>query len=63
MSFHLPVFFGILLGIVLAADLVPEILIFTEGKYAALLWVNLWGLFACFLLHRLPVILYSRGSS
>ncbi len=63
LSFHLPVLFGILLGIILAADLVPEMLIFTDGKYAALLWVNLWGLFACFLLHRLPVILYSSGSS
>lgn len=55
LSFHLPVWFGVLLGIVLATNTFPSSLIFSEGKYAALLWANLWGLLVCFILHRIPL--------
>lgn len=55
LSFHLPVWFGVLIGIGLAVDYFPESLIFTEGKYASLLWANLWGLIACFLLYFIPI--------
>lgn len=59
-SFHFPVWLGVFLGIVLAAGYFPETLIFTEGKYADLLWVNLWGLLACFILFFIPKYLWKN---
>lgn len=50
LAFHLPVGFGILVGIVLALGYFPEQLVFTTGKYADLLWANLWGIIGCFIL-------------
>lgn len=55
LSFHLPVWFGVFVGIVLAVGAFPEILVFSKGKYAALLWANFWGVLICFLLHRIPL--------
>lgn len=62
LSFHLPVWFGVFVGILLATDTFPDNLIYTDGKYAALLWANAWGLLICFILHRLP-LLYRNGKS
>ncbi len=53
-SFHLPVWFGVLVGLVLALGYFPEPLILTEGKYAGLLWANVWGGTICFGLYLIP---------
>ncbi len=54
-SFHLSVFCGILFGFLLIFKVFPESLIFTEGKYADLLWVNFWGILSCIILYFIPV--------
>ncbi|MEM1319705.1 MAG: sodium:solute symporter [Bacteroidota bacterium] len=56
LSFHLSVGFGLAVGILLALDQFPQGLVFTTGKYAALLWANVWGLLGCFLLFILPLM-------
>ncbi len=55
-SFHLPIFWGVFVGIILAMDYFPDSLIYTQGKYASLLWSNLWGLIICFILFFIPII-------
>jgi hypothetical protein len=57
LAFHLPVGFGILVGLVLALGYFPDQLIFTTGKYADLLWANLWGLLGCFTLYLFAISL------
>ena len=54
-SFQLPVWFGIIVGILLALDLIPNQVIFSEGRYASLLWANVWGLLICFVLYLAPI--------
>ena len=56
LSFHLPVWFGVILGLILAAGQFPEFLIFSSGRYASLLWSNLWGLIICFILFFIPIL-------
>lgn len=56
-SFHLSIGFGFLIGLVLAFGLFPETLVFTTGKYADLLWSNLWGLIGCFILFFIPILM------
>lgn len=56
-SFHLPVWFGVGIGVLLAVGFFPKGLIFTTGKYADLLWSNIWGLLCCFMLFFIPIIL------
>ena len=53
-SFYLSVFCGLLFGILLVFEVFPESLIFTEGNYASLLWVNLWGILSCIILYFMP---------
>jgi hypothetical protein len=53
-SFYLSVITGLLFGFVLIFELLPEALIFTEGKYANLLWVNIWGILVCNILYFIP---------
>ncbi|QLG45225.1 SLC5/6 family protein [Costertonia aggregata] len=53
-SFHLSVFCGILFGFLLIFNWFPKELIFTTGKYANLLWINLWGIVSCILLYFIP---------
>jgi len=53
-SFHLSIICGILFGFLLVFNAFPEELIFTEGKYADLLWVNVWGILSCILLYLIP---------
>lgn len=53
-SFYLSVGAGFVFGILLVFNVFPESLIFTEGKYASLLWVNLWGISSCIILYFIP---------
>ncbi|APZ46248.1 sodium:solute symporter [Polaribacter reichenbachii] len=53
-SFYWSIFCGLFFGILLVFNLFPEELIFTKGKYASLLWSNLWGILCCTLLYFIP---------
>ena len=53
-SFHLSVFCGILFGFLLIFKGFPNALIFTDGKYGDLLWINFWGILSCFILYFIP---------
>lgn len=53
-SFYVSVFTGIVFGFILVFEIFPKQLIFTEGKYADLLWVNIWGIGSCILLYLIP---------
>ena len=53
-SFYLSVGCGIIFGFLLVFKVFPEALIFTKGRYADLLWVNVWGIFSCNLLYFVP---------
>jgi hypothetical protein len=53
-SFHLSVIGGLFFGLLLLFDVFPKSLIFTEGKYADLLWVNVWGIVTCIILYFVP---------
>ena len=53
-SFYLSVFGGIFFGFTLLFNIFPTALIFTTGKFADLLWVNIWGIFTCIILYWLP---------
>ncbi|MDP5231984.1 MAG: sodium:solute symporter [Cellulophaga sp.] len=55
LSFHLSVLCGIIFGFLLVFEIFPHQLIFTEGKYADLLWINFWGILSCILLYFIPV--------
>ena len=52
-SFYLSVICGIVFGFLLVFNSFPEQLIFTTGKYADLLWVNVWGILACIILYTI----------
>ena len=53
-SFYLSVGCGLLFGFLLIFKIFPEALIFTKGRYADLLWVNVWGIFSCNILYFVP---------
>ncbi|WP_405609283.1 sodium:solute symporter family transporter [Polaribacter sp. Asnod1-A03] len=53
-SFYLSVFCGLVFGFLLIFGLFPEALIFTTGKYSALLWSNFWGVISCTILYFIP---------
>jgi Na+/proline symporter len=53
-SFYLSVFCGLVFGLFLVFDVFPEALIFTKGRYASLLWVNIWGIISCIILYFIP---------
>lgn len=53
-SFYLSVITGLIFGFILVFNLFPDALIFTKGKYASLLWVNIWGILACNILYFIP---------
>jgi len=58
MSFHLSVGTGILSGVILVFGLLPHSWYLTQGKYAGLLSINLYGTGLCFLLYTVPLLLY-----
>ncbi|PIB23392.1 sodium:solute symporter [Maribacter sp. 4G9] len=53
-SFHLSVLCGLIFGLFLVFNWFPEQFIFTTGKYADLLWINVWGILCCTLLYFIP---------
>ncbi|SDS24380.1 Na+/proline symporter [Gramella sp. MAR_2010_147] len=53
-SFYLSVFCGLVFGFLLVFDIFPQSLIFTEGPYADLLWINIWGILSCLILYLIP---------
>lgn len=53
-SYYLSVSCGLFFGFLLLFNAFPETLIFTTGKYADLLWVNVWGILSCVLLYFIP---------
>ncbi|MDB2462945.1 sodium:solute symporter [Algibacter sp.] len=53
-SFYLSTICGIVFGFLLVFKVFPEALIFTKGKYADLLWVNVWGILSCIILYLAP---------
>ncbi len=53
-SFYLSVITGIVFGIVLVFEIFPDSIIFTRGKYADLLWVNVWGMLSCIIIYFIP---------
>ena len=59
-SFYLSVISGLLFGFMLIFNAFPEALIFTKGKYADLLWVNIWGILSCNILYFIPKWLQSK---
>lgn len=59
-SFFLSVSSGLVFGLILVFDVFPKQLIFTTGKYADLLWVNIWGLIVCFILYFIPTWIRKR---
>ena len=56
LSFHLSFWTGMLLGVLLAAGLIPPSWAIGEGKYALLLGTNLYGLALCFIGFLLPLL-------
>ena len=57
LSFQLSVWFGVIVGLILAFGQMPDFLVFTSGRYASLLWANVWGLIGCFILYLIPAML------
>ncbi|MBC5841641.1 sodium:solute symporter [Flavobacterium sp. F-380] len=53
-SFYLSVICGIVFGFILVFNWLPTNLIFTDGKYAGLLWVNIYGILSCIVLYCAP---------
>ncbi|MCB4807661.1 sodium:solute symporter [Tamlana sp. 62-3] len=53
-SFFLSVITGVIFGFLLVFKSFPTSLIFTTGKYADLLWVNVWGISCCIILYLIP---------
>jgi Na+/proline symporter len=53
-SFYMSVICGLVFGILLVFNWFPESLIFTKGRYADLLWVNIWGILSCIILYFIP---------
>ncbi|WP_417859961.1 sodium:solute symporter family transporter [Winogradskyella sediminis] len=59
-SFYLSVITGLVFGFLLVFNVFPESLIFTQGKYADLLWVNIWGILSCNMIYFIPKWLKSK---
>jgi len=53
-SFYTSVTCGLFFGFLLVFNVFPETFIFTKGKYAPLLWVNIWGILSCIILYFIP---------
>ena len=62
-SFHLSVWTGVAVGLLLASGKTPASLIWFDGKYGDLLSLNLWGSLLCFGLFFLPLVVQKRGWS
>ena len=62
-SFHLSVWTGVAVGILLASGKTPASLIWFSGKYADLLSLNLWGSILCFTLFFLPLVFSGKKNT
>ncbi len=62
LSFHLSVWTGVAVGILLATGKTPASLIWFDGKYGDLLSLNLWGSVLCFSLFFLPILFKKRSA-
>ena len=54
LSYFLSVICGLVFGFLLLFEWFPETLIFTSGKYASLLWINVYGILFSFILFLIP---------
>ncbi len=61
LSFHLSFWPGMILGVLLAAGLIPGAWAIGEGRYALLLGTNLYGLLICTVGFLLPLALPARS--
>ena len=59
-SFFLSVGCGLLFGFLLVFEMFPTQFIYTTGKYAELLWVNIWGILSCFIVYFIPIWIRKR---
>lgn len=59
-SFHLSVWTGVAVGILLASKKTPPSLLWFDGKYGDLLSLNLWGSVLCFALFFIPLLFTRR---
>lgn len=59
-SFHLSVWSGVAVGILLASGKAPRSLIWFDGKYGDLLSLNLWGSLLCFILFFIPLLFTNK---
>ncbi len=59
-SFHLSIWTGVAVGVLLASGQTPRALIMFDGKYGDLLSVNLWGSILCFALFFAPSLFIRR---
>lgn len=57
LSFYLSIAIGLLLGVILSLGLWPDEWNFSEGKYANLLAINLFGTLACYIAYLLPLVI------
>ena len=61
-SFHLSVWTGVAVGILLATGLTPNELIWFGGKYGSLLSLNLWGSILCFTVFFAPLLFTKKAT-
>jgi len=62
-SFHLSVWTGVAVGILLATGLTPKELIWFDGKHGSLLSLNLWGTVLCFTLFFAPLLFSKKNKA
>ncbi len=55
-SFYAPVIFGLIMGLLIAFEKVPQQWLFTDGEFADLLSVNAWGSAICLMLFFIPML-------
>ncbi|NJB83087.1 sodium:solute symporter family transporter [Wenyingzhuangia aestuarii] len=60
LSFFLSLTSGLLFGFLLLFNLFPTFLILTQGPYADLLWVNVWGILLCTILYWTPIWMHKK---
>lgn len=54
-SYYLSVICGLIFGLLLVFEWFPASLIFTTGKYASLLWINVFGILCSFTVFLIPL--------
>ena len=59
-SFILPVSIGIIIGILLILDCIPNKLLLSQGRYAHLMAANFWGTILCFVVFFITILRSNR---